>query len=665
MADDDSDAIFVDIVPKLDEAAADEIATSLRDKFKDAADGLKDGVKDAAGPMKDIFKEYAHDAFDEFKSGAKDAAKDIGDSFAKGDIHGGFERMRDILSGTTGAVTGVGETFGVHLDNVKDFGKAGADALNSIEHAVQGFKDTVGGLADSLHGLRSGDLASRLGSAGDLTKQISGVFGIGGEGEPLGSIADVLSSAQTYATLLPKLKGFKGGDIAGAIAATQGLLAQGDSDLGNQPGSEDSVAGTISKILGSAGAGAATFGAAGSVIPGITTGPAAAVGALGFGIPAAVQALGPQPRTPQQRAKDEIDRDQHTQYYRDLENDQHLPGFEQQLLAAGQRPGKPPILAPDRPVASALAAPPTLAAAAAPAAASPSSMSAGSVSITAGSVSVSGASVSVSGGGAYGGGGGGLPSLTRPGFKSWHTGGIIGFDDGGIVPGGSPGMDNTLGMLPNGRPVGLEGGEGVINTQAMAQPGMPQAVANANSGASPTQQQSIGQGQGFGITGGGMIGAAEQAAVMAAGIGGFGGGAIAAQIGIQETNLAIQEAGKAAAIGAMIPSETLSLAGGQMGAPAIGQGGWFKKVAGGLIGQGFNSLNVAGATQPPKQPQPGDTHPGSDPGSASTGGGPKPGPSGHPDDPVHTAPAPGTGGQQQGAANSAMGGISAMASLGG
>ena len=56
----------------------------------------------------------------------------------------------------------------------------------------------------------------------------------------------------------------------------------------------------------------------------------------------------------------------------------------------------------------------------------------------------------------------------------------------------------------------------------------------------------MGSGQGLSVTGGGILGAAEQAGVMAAAIGGFGGGGIAAQIGEQEMNLGIQEAGKAA-----------------------------------------------------------------------------------------------------------------------
>lgn len=51
----------------------------------------------------------------------------------------------------------------------------------------------------------------------------------------------------------------------------------------------------------------------------------------------------------------------------------------------------------------------------------------------------------------------------------WHrftggghaNGGIVGFADGGVLPGYSPGVDNMMGML-NGKPIGLAGGEGIL-----------------------------------------------------------------------------------------------------------------------------------------------------------------------------------------------------------
>lgn len=168
----------------------------------------------------------------------------------------------------------------------------------------------------------------------------------------------------------------------------------------------------------------------------------------------------------------------------------------------------------------------------------------------------------------------------------------------------------------------------------------------------PMQQPGLGHGSGLGVSGG-AIGLAEQAGAMAAGAMSFGGGAIAAQIAEQEMNLAIQKGGQMAAVAAMAPVETFGLAGGQMGAPSVAQGGWYKKIVGGLIGQQTNIPNVAGGTQPPKQPKQGEE---GNPDDAAKGGQPGGGggPKGSQDDPMHvkvtnTPPPP-----PQGTATSAM-----------
>ena len=198
------------------------------------------------------------------------------------------------------------------------------------------------------------------------------------------------------------------------------------------------------------------------------------------------------------------------------------------------------------------------------------------------------------------------------------------------------------------------------------------------------QQQQEGSGQGFGLTGSGLIGFAEQLPGMAASAAGgagsaFGGGAAGAAAAAAysdfiepQINLAIEEGGKAAAVAAMIPTETTKLSGGQMGAPTVGQG-WYAKLVGGLIGQGFSALNSAGAgagsTQKPAQPQDskdagdanggggdplnGNQQPGQDGQNGQNSQGGKPPPTGHANDPIHVAPAPGAGGSQ-GGATSAM-----------
>ena len=237
-----------------------------------------------------------------------------------------------------------------------------------------------------------------------------------------------------------------------------------------------------------------------------------------------------------------------------------------------------------------------------------------------------------------------------------------------------------IGILPGGSAVGLEGGEGVINPQAMGMPGVPSLVSMlnqhydegtssagvggdpnnttlstpptqpntaGNTGNGPIQQPQVGSGQGAGISGGGLIGAAEQAGVAAAGIAGFGGGAIAAQIAVQETNLAAQKTSQIVADLATAPFEEFGLAGGMMGAPQVNpMGGWIGKLIGGALGQRKHPQHsrICAATETARSERP---RPNRGAGETPTG------PSGSKDDPMHVnvtnQPQP-----QQGAATSAL-----------
>lgn len=131
---------------------------------------------------------------------------------------------------------------------------------------------------------------------------------------------------------------------------------------------------------------------------------------------------------------------------------------------------------------------------------------------------------------------------------------------------------------------------------------------------SQKQQQQLGSGQGFGLTGGGLIGLLEQLPGMAASAAGgassmFGGGAAGgaaaaawSDIAVPEINLAAQKGGQMIAAAAEAPLETFGLTGGQMGAPSVNpQSGWIGKILGSMLGSQFSMPNIAGSVQPPKQ----------------------------------------------------------------
>ncbi|WP_198421227.1 transglycosylase family protein [Mycobacterium intracellulare] len=139
---------------------------------------------------------------------------------------------------------------------------------------------------------------------------------------------------------------------------------------------------------------------------------------------------------------------------------------------------------------------------------------------------------------------------------------------------------------------------------------------------SQKQQQQLGSGQGFGLTGGGLIGLLEQLPAMAASAaasaaggasGMFGGGAAGgaaasaataawSDIAVPEINLAAQKGGQMIAAAAEAPLETFGLTGGQMGAPSVNpQSGWIGKILGSMLGSQFSMPNIAGSVQPPQQ----------------------------------------------------------------
>jgi len=84
---DDEDAIYVDVIARLDSASADEVEEKLRDKLKDATSGLGDSLKDALGHTGDFLK----DAFsrDHVAGAIKDVREALGSDLGK-EIAGGL-----------------------------------------------------------------------------------------------------------------------------------------------------------------------------------------------------------------------------------------------------------------------------------------------------------------------------------------------------------------------------------------------------------------------------------------------------------------------------------------------------------------------------------------------------------------------------------------------
>lgn len=652
------DEIYVDIVPRLDENAANEIETSLKEKFKNATQDVGGDFFDAI-KNSDIGDEVLGKLGEKLGQAISDPLKGIGDELGL-DLQGPLEKViKQDLSGALDDVMGqfgskLGDTIKGPLHDITD--SIGVDLDSAIEKAL---KKDWGGLATDLGKGVGGKLTDALG-----INDLLGPEGLDGVMDKVHTVADAIEAFKGGGGLTGGLHAAAGifgagtdstlaagplgdvssffGDVSslgdqlghGGISKVGSLLGGGAQILNNffaDDAPDKSLGDSIGEILEHAGIGAGVGAGIGNVFD--ATGIPEILGALiggGSSLLHNWDSIGhnlfgsaPKPQGPR-------DTWAHPLYASVFGNAPTSFG------TAGDESGTGSLYSGDTGSMFLGGG----GGGSSNTTANVAEVEAGSAVVQAGSVSIAG-SISLPAGLTAGltGGGSSHPSAGSPSgighggagdsgsMASLYSGPSIlgkGFAQGGILPGDSPGYDNMIGVLPSGSAVGLEGGEGVLNPRAMSKPGVADLVKSLNNhfdggttsvpmdpqnpslfvpptqgnkagGGAPPQQAQLGTGSGAGISGGGIIGAAEQAAVSAAGIAGFGGGAIAAQMAEQEINLAIQKTSQAAAALAAAPFETFGLAGGQMGAPTVNvMGGWAGKLISGALGQMNQIPNVAG-----------------------------------------------------------------------
>lgn len=233
---DDEDVIYVDVVPRLDEGAADEVAGELKNKVKDATTGIGEGLKQAT-----------HDAFDQLKNAIdpKDLGTAVGQVLgdAVGDKLGSVlpDKVGDAL---TGAVAG-NKTWGKAGEEIaKELGtqigsKVGGFLSDSFSDLtgldLSGLKDTVtktlGNVTDSFSGIHD-QIHATVGNVKDTLEEL-GLAGVaGGKLAPaltsaLGPVAASIATLGPAESLVQKLP-FGIGDLA------QQTLPGADASLGDR-----------------------------------------------------------------------------------------------------------------------------------------------------------------------------------------------------------------------------------------------------------------------------------------------------------------------------------------------------------------------------------------------------------------------------------------------
>lgn len=479
MADDDG--IYIDIIPRVDETALGRVTKRL----ESAGDVIGAAMGSKAGKM---ISEKVGDAL---------SSGEFGGKWGKvlGDLLGGSATSSSRLSGS-GAKTSSRRRSGPRKTSnggrassprkTTNGGKTANDIGDKVGDAVAAKLDDVVKRFD-IDNIGKENLEKVAEVIGDKINEVADKIGV--------NVTDVLGKArETVGDIREHIAGAKLG--VGALALDVGAQAARSHDMGTL----GDVLGEGSKIAGAAAMGA-EFG---SIVPGVGT-------LIGAGGGATIQAF-----------VDLFNEERH----RAESNALKLPGIgatavldNDQVGAAGgvgASPRNPFGLVTTRPHAGAGAAggfaqqgPVNLSAGSAganailgtgstkfekvvlPSASAPSSVSTGEMDVTAGTVVVNGGGSRRDTGETAGSGGGRFPRGSRGGAKTRGgkpsgVGGaaaFAGFDSGGIVPGGSgPGFDNMIGILPSGRAIGMESGEGVVNDAAMSRPGVPALIASLNRG---------------------------------------------------------------------------------------------------------------------------------------------------------------------------------------
>jgi len=603
----DEDAIYVDVIARLDEASADEVERKLRDKFKDAAKDLGDNVKGAFDHLGDHVK----DAFsrDNVKGAIENLGDDVKDVLSRDTVKGVFENLGDHVKDAfsrdnfSGAITHVRDAFGSDLG-----------------------KEIVGGLKEALTSLTSHDLQAGVGGLNTL---------LGGNVPILNEADDLLSKFDQIKSKLQEThdSGKEMAELFGGSA----LVDKFGGPLLKMLGPEALIMATVSQTDRE------HFGKdlpkffdsfLGGDIPGI----------LKSGGSLALDSMHDTPFNLFGATRYPWESEPKTSVTETRPHWSQLPdGGTAYSGGQGHSWDNDAWFFPGQP------APPPLQVAGGGrenVTAQQAVVSAGAAVISAGSLSLGGISLP----------GARMPSDHAPtttGAKSW-------FSSGGVIPGESPGHDNMFGMLPGGRPIGLEGGEFVVNPGATqsnlgllqainasdhfdiggllgggtdvhesggplqsvlgggGSQGKPNAAGQGPGAATspmkaagePSPAQTIipqGQGKGLGISGG-ILGGAEGAAAGAADMFAPGSGA-AVQLGMQEANRAIEFGVKAGiTAGIEAPLDTFWLSDSGLADPSHS---WFGKLGLNLIGKTGGALqqNLAGLTQAPLTPGQGQGSP--------------------------------------------------------
>ena len=164
---DDSDQIFVDVVPKLNDSETEKSVSRLRDKLKDGAKGVGKSIGDTLHSelsreldrTKDILGNFGKTDFAGALGGVKDTMTKVGDLAKEVGVD---------LSGWTGKVDSAKEP-------IDDLGVKTKDVLSSVKSVSSTFEGMPGKIGAAA--AKAGELATKIGAVVELGHELYEQFG--------------------------------------------------------------------------------------------------------------------------------------------------------------------------------------------------------------------------------------------------------------------------------------------------------------------------------------------------------------------------------------------------------------------------------------------------------------------------------------------------------
>lgn len=194
---------------------AEVFVDGLADGIKQGIDGvgiggqvvttISNGVKsrNLGGTIRDAVVPAMQNIGNEIRSSASTWAGGIADSLRSGDIKGATNEIGETVRNTTSLISGIGSTFGLQLDGVREFGDTAATTLSDVGGDIQDVITTATEINDTFN------------TAGNLLEQVLP----GKAGTGAAKIADALGKIAVPAWLT-YLTADAGNKIANDIAGT-------------------------------------------------------------------------------------------------------------------------------------------------------------------------------------------------------------------------------------------------------------------------------------------------------------------------------------------------------------------------------------------------------------------------------------------------------------